>query len=353
MFQAPMALTYVDAFEEAEAVYAAAIEGARRFGLEYIFTMALGHRADTMYRSGSLRQAVADAGAAIEGGRGGWIELQARPLLTCSLLDMGDVDAARAAIQLRNVEQWSGATHIALFHEAVGRVRLAESRPTEALVAFREAGRIATESTALNPAFSAWRSGAAEAARALGALDEAKRLAAEEVELAKTFGAARAIGIALRVRGLVEGGSNGIDSLRESVDVLAASPARLEHARALTDLGAALRRSGAKSEARDHLRLGLDLAADCGATGLANRARSELVAAGGKPRRERISGIDSLTPQEHRIAELAAGGQSNREIAQALFLTRKTIETHLSNVYAKLGIRSRAELTAALHSDAG
>lgn len=126
------------------------------------------------------------------------------------------------------------------------------------------------------------------------------------------------------------------------------SPAPLELARALTDLGAAHRRAGSRDRARELLREGLDLARQQGGLVLAGRAREELVIAGGRPRRDAIRGRDALTPSELRVAQLAAGGQTNRQIAQALFVTQRTVETHLTSTYGKLGISSRPELAAAL-----
>ena len=81
---------------------------------------------------------------------------------------------------------------------------------------------------------------------------------------------------------------------------------------------------------------------------LAQRARAELVTAGAKPRRTVLTGLEALTASERRVAELAAGGASNKEIAQSLFVTLRTVELHLSNAYNKLQIRSRHELAAAL-----
>jgi DNA-binding CsgD family transcriptional regulator len=154
--------------------------------------------------------------------------------------------------------------------------------------------------------------------------------------------------LALRAAGLVEGGTRGLELLDQAVAVLEPSLARLEHARALLDLGAALRRANRRAAARDPLRRALDAADACGARPLAGRARRELRAAGGRPRRNRISGAEGLTASERRIASMAAEGLSNPEIAQALFITKKTVETHLGNVYRKLGIRSRAQLARAL-----
>ena len=146
----------------------------------------------------------------------------------------------------------------------------------------------------------------------------------------------------------VEGGERGLEFLLEAVDVLTGSPARLEHAKARTDLGAALRRANRSTEAREQLRQALELATICGATPLAVRAESELLATGARPRRIALSGVASLTPSERRVAELAAEGPTNREIAQTLYVTQRTVEVHLTSIYRKLAISSRSQLAAAL-----
>jgi DNA-binding CsgD family transcriptional regulator len=141
---------------------------------------------------------------------------------------------------------------------------------------------------------------------------------------------------------------DGLGTLEEAVAVLEESPARLEHAKALAALGTALRHARRPTDAREPLRRALELAAVCGADALVEHARSELHATGARPRSEALSGLGSLTPSERRVANLAAGGQTNRDIAQTLFVTPKTVETHLGSVYRKLGIRSRRELPAAI-----
>ena len=142
----------------------------------------------------------------------------------------------------------------------------------------------------------------------------------------------------------------GLAQLEEAVQVLAASPAKLEHAKALAALGSALRRGRQPSDAREPLREALELATACGATPLAEHARSELYASGARPRSEALSGVEALTPSELRVAELAADGESNKDIAQSLYVTPKTVEVHLSNAYRKLGIRSRRELPEVLQA---
>lgn len=134
------------------------------------------------------------------------------------------------------------------------------------------------------------------------------------------------------------------------MEVLDVSPARLEHARALVELGAAQRRANQRTAAREPLRAGLDLAHRCGATRLAERARSELAATGAKPRRQLFSGVEALTASERRVAEMAATGMSSPQIAQALFVTLNTVETHLRHTYQKLAINRREQLADALHA---
>jgi DNA-binding CsgD family transcriptional regulator len=132
------------------------------------------------------------------------------------------------------------------------------------------------------------------------------------------------------------------------VQVLSNSPAKLEQAKARTELGAALRRANRRSEAREQLRRALELATICGAAPLAARAESELLATGARPRRIALSGVASLTPSERRVAEMAAEGPTNREIAQMLYVTQRTVEVHLTSIYRKLSISSRSQLAAAL-----
>ena len=134
--------------------------------------------------------------------------------------------------------------------------------------------------------------------------------------------------------------------------MLAGSPARLEHARALIDLGAALRRANNRTEARTYLREGIDLAHQCGATALVDRGNNELAATGARARSVMLSGLESLTASERRVAQMAAEEVSNKEIAQALFVTVKTVEMHLSRVYRKLDIESRRQLAGALSAPA-
>jgi DNA-binding CsgD family transcriptional regulator len=202
-----------------------------------------------------------------------------------------------------------------------------------------------------NPAVLPWRSAAALSLAELGRTVEARELAAEELRRAQSYGAKRAIGIALRVAALVGPAAQRAETLEAALKVLTTSAARLEHARVLVDLGATLRAARQRSAAREPLLEGLALAYRCGAWGLERRARAELAAIGVRPRTVERSGADSLTPSERRVAELAAGGQTNREIAQTLFVTEKTVEAHLGRAFRKLDVTSRRQLPDVLAAE--
>jgi DNA-binding NarL/FixJ family response regulator len=176
-------------------------------------------------------------------------------------------------------------------------------------------------------------------------------MAQAELAEAKRFGATRALGIALRTAGLVEGGEAGLALLTSSAAALRASPARLEQAHSLAELGAALRRAARRTAAREPLTEALDLAARCGARALAARVREELKAIGARPRSEWRTGLEALSPRELHVARLAADGLSNREIAHRLYVTLKTVEGHLARAFTKLGIERRGELRLLLEKE--
>jgi DNA-binding CsgD family transcriptional regulator len=197
-----------------------------------------------------------------------------------------------------------------------------------------------------NPAWAPWRSLKALAFDGLGRREEAVALLEQELVRARHWGAPGALARTLRLLGTIR--REGRDLLREAVQITERSSARLERAKALIALGSALRRTHESAAARDPLRRGFELAARCGAQPLTEHARTELYAAGGRPRRAALSGPESLTPSERRVADLAAEGHSNRVIAQKLYLTPRTVEFHLTSIYRKLGISRRAALPNAL-----
>jgi DNA-binding CsgD family transcriptional regulator len=328
----------------------AALEVARRQGSVMGFVMLSCWRSHVAWRAGDLALAEADAANALEVG----LELSLPPAVAYAtaslgdaLLDRGDVEGAALLLDqplLPLVPAGGDQDQPLLFFR--GRLRAAQGRAAEALADLELCGAGLAAFGATTPVIP-WRGEAALAARDAGREDEASRLAAEAVEVARSFGAPGALGAATRAAGVV-GGDDAL--LAEAVDLLAQSPCRLEHAKALADLGNAHRRAGRAEAARAALREGLDLADDCGAVALADALRGGLVALGARPRRRRTSGPAALTPSELRVAALAAEGHTNREIAQALFVTVRTVEMHLSNTYGKLGVPGRRGLAAALQA---
>jgi DNA-binding CsgD family transcriptional regulator len=273
----------------------------------------------------------------------------ASAFLADALMEQGRLDDAAAALDgVEFRESPFDRERVLFLRDSSARLHILRGDLAGGVERLLDAGRRYDDVGSRNPAFIAWRSHAAVALLQLDKRDEARRLATLELELARAWGAPRSLGAALRVAGLVEGGTDGVALFEEAVDVLGESPAKLEHAKARTELGAALRRANRRVAARDHLRRAVELATICGAASLAARAERELLATGARPRRVALSGVESLTPSERRVAELAAEGPTNREIAQALFVTQRTIEVHLTSIYRKLAINSRSQLAAAL-----
>jgi ATP/maltotriose-dependent transcriptional regulator MalT len=305
------------------------------------------HRGWFQLRRGAVARAEEDARTALDLLTTHEIQLGtqfALALLIRVLIETGQVDDADKALRDSGVgdEIPPGMATNALL-ESRGLLRAAQGRATDALADLSAFGRNDELFGGANALGSRWRSHAALA----GDPGEGRELALEDLDRARRWGAASGIGVALRATALTGDPADAIAGLRDAAGTLAKSPDRLEHARALTDLGAALRRSNQRADARAPLGDAIDLADACGARAVAERARTELRAAGGQPR-PAGGGFDDLTVSERRVAELAADGLSNPEIAQTLFVTRKTVETHLGRVYRKLGITGRAQLSQEL-----
>jgi DNA-binding CsgD family transcriptional regulator len=270
-------------------------------------------------------------------------------------VEAGELEEAQALIGLLPQDGWPAGLGTVLIPAARGRLRLAQGKPADALTDFRICAEMFSPDVwgteMRDVGYLHARAGAAQALLRLGEHEAARRLAQAELADVRVFGAPRALGVALRVAGLVQGGTSGLEMLAESVASLRDSPALLELAHSLTELGAGLRRAGQRADARKPLAEALDLAARCGARSLAARARDELNAAGARPRREWRTGVEALTPSELRIVRLAAEGRTNREIAQEMYVTIKTVEGHLSRAYTKLGIEGRAELPGVLEGE--
>ncbi len=349
--QAFAALVIIEELDRAASVADALMDAARRRGSAYAFIAGAAHRAWIQTRRGDLLRAEADLRTTVELAQEhsfvfalastvwyGADALLERPSLA---------DVARLACAIELPPDLASTFTGAFVLETRGRLRCADGDAAGGLDDLRAAWQIAEALRFFNPNLSSVRS---ELALALARKEpsEALRVAHRQLKDARRVGFPRAIGGSLRTLGILEGGERGLARLREANAVLEASPARLELARARVDLGAMLRRANHRTEAGRLLGDGLELARRCGATRLAERAHSELRASGGRPRREPRSGVDSLTPSELRVAQMAADGLSNPQIGQALFVTRNTVETHLRHVYEKLAIHSREDLSGEL-----
>ena len=348
-FIAPIVLGMTGALELATRIYDQVFEWTRRHGSVYAFSQACHLRSTVGWARGALAEAEADAEQALQ-----YPSFMVRPGVLALVevhLARGDVDAAARLWREQRMDEEPMTTRAsAATLEHRGRLRLALGRTSEALEDFLLCGRMEAEWDIRTPVFSTWRSAAARVLVALDEHDQARRLAAEGLAQGRFYGAPRQLGMTLAAAGIVEGGAKGLELLAEAVNVLANSPARLEHARGLLDFGTALRRVGRRADARARLADAMLLARQCGAEVLAARAHDELLVAGARPRRDPVESRTRLTASELRVARLAANGLSNREIAQALFVTEKTVEVHLTSSYRKLDISSRSQLGRVLQS---
>ncbi len=344
------ALVCVDELDVAERIADDALALARRRGSLLTYASASFHRAIPRYHRGALDDALADLDQALTAHSEGWDAARGwiAALQAHVHIARGDLPAANVALALGQGVAVTSLDH-PIVRFAHAQLALAERAPAVALAEAEAVGHQLIEGFEIDhPGFVPWRSTASEAAFALGQHDHAERLAIDELMLAQGTGVPRAIGRALRTEARVAGGERSVALLHEAITVLEPSPSILERAAATVGLGSALRRAGQRVPARAPLRVGLQLADAIGAAPLAETARHELRATGARPRRAAWTGADALTPTERRVALLATDGLTNPQIAQALFVTSKTIQTHLAHTYRKLGINSRHQLAEAL-----
>jgi DNA-binding NarL/FixJ family response regulator len=340
-----MVLVLNEEFDTALAYCDALVDMARPRGWRIALAHGCMMRSMALARAGRPRDAEADARIAFE------YKLPVTPapamlwtltLLVDALIELDELDDADAA--LARADQLGdpppGALPAPLLLQSRGRLRLAQRRHAEARADLLAAGDRWSELDISHPSFATWRADLAEASE-----DGARELAEEHLALAERVALPGPKGAALRA--LARSGDR-IPRLEEACALLETSPNQLEHTRALVDLGAALRRANRRNDAREPLRRALEIADRGGMRLLARRARHELQSTGARPRRTALSGVEALTPAEHRVAILAADGLTNREIAEQLYVTQRTVETHLTHAFQKLDIASRSELVSRL-----
>jgi DNA-binding CsgD family transcriptional regulator len=346
-------LVWNEALDTAAALCDAVIDAARPRGWVTAVAHASYIRAMARLEAGAVQEAAEDGRFALDF-KLTTLREPAALLFTASpvvdaLLGQGAIDDAdRMLTALPVAEPFPELLPSPILLQSRARLRHAQGRAEEALGDLREAARRWEAFGIRHAGLADWRAGAAAVLVELGEAGEARRLSAEQLALAEPLGCPGALAASLHAHALTAPRNERIVLLERAVAVTDGSQARLEHARSLLELGAALRRAGRRTECRAPLRRALDLASRGGAVVLARRADAELRTAGARPRRAMLTGPEALTGAEQRVATLAAQGHTNRQIAQELFVSRRTVETHLAHAFQKLGISGRDQLEAQL-----
>lgn len=350
LIYAVSSLLWLDRLDAAERACRAAVDEARQTGAASLAVLAHALRSRLNLRRGRVPDAAADARVYAD-----LILAEppsegipfARSHLANASLELSELDEAERVLADPSPRERAGDNPYYL--DSRGRLCLATGDPAAALENFLACGRVlALRGGVDTPTMFPWRSQAALALVQLGKGERARQLADEELDLATAGGVVGAIGDAMVTVALLEGGDAGLDRIRAAVDLLEDSPRVLIRIRALIELGAMLRRNRQPTQARRPLSSALDMAHHHGATALAERAWEELVVAGGRPRRPALTGLAALTPSERRVAQLVGNGFTNRQVADALFVSPRTVAAHLTHIYQKLGHAGRDELRAYL-----
>ncbi|MFJ9469808.1 ATP-binding protein [Streptomyces caniferus] len=345
-------LLYLDELDTADRLNRHLTREISGKGMELLVSSLMLYQAGLALRRGNVTEALATAQTAAD-------QASSTGRLPYALtLDTIRIDALLAQGRTEDAERVAAVHSVAgqaevawerpRFLMSLAALRIAQGELRAGLSLLRECGHHCEAAGTVSPAMAPWRSRSVGAHLALGDTASARALAEQELDLARRCRIPRALGVALRVSGVATGGARGLDLLAEAVQVLGPTPARLELARALGDFGAALMHRDDKRGARGALRRGLDVAVACGATVLAARLEERLHLAGGRVGRAGAAGTGALTAGEERVCTLAAQGYSNKQIAELLVVTLRTVETHLTGAYRKLRIAGRPYLATAM-----
>ncbi|WP_328680848.1 AAA family ATPase [Streptomyces sp. NBC_00322] len=349
---ATLTLYLADEIKPVEFVLTALLEHAQKRGQAWNSALASTTRAQVHMWTGNISLALADAQLAFD--------LVHRDLHVksavgphCTLADVlvlrGDARRAEEVLDLirrPRLDQFALESHTYMMSRA--RTRAALGDLEGALDHLVRCGDSLAEAGICNPVLAPWWYDAARLLAELGRHGEGRDVVDRVAPAVRRWGTSRARGMLALAGGVLTPGDSGIDELTEAARLLDNSPGRLEHARAEYLLGRRLLERGDAESARERLRRSIDIAVLCGDRLLLDQAVPALGAAGGRLRRGTESPTDALSGSERQVAERAVAGATNREIAEALFLTQRTVEFHLTSVYRKLGIRGRRELAAVL-----
>lgn len=348
---ASLVLSLADEVDEAMDALGRCVSDSRARRETWTHIAALCGQSLTLHGTGDVTAAVSTARTAVEHAtRAGCPDATMPALaLATALLSWGEAEEADALLDgVAGPDVAQGVWEWHHFLYTKGRARRERGDLDGALELWLHCGRSMEAAGIGNPVLAPWWLPAVTTLVRQGRTKAAADLAERSQEAARRWGTPRAVGLGLIAAGVVADGRARLDLLVEAVDALAASPARLDRAKAEYQLGCELLRHDATPDARRHLRRTVELATGCGYHMLAARARDLLVAAGGRMSRLAASPVDSLTESERRVAELARRGVTNKEIAATLFISLRTVEAHLTNVYRKLDVRGRADLPSSL-----
>ncbi|WHT22814.1 AAA family ATPase [Crossiella sp. CA-258035] len=339
-------LTWADELELAARFADEAIAGARRTHAVIGLGLHLALRARVSHFAGRLAEAAGFAAQTHElvpAELAGFQQVVELAIHGSILLDQGRV-AEAADLLATHAAPTAAVQADGYFQLAKARILLSRGETRAGLDQVLALGARLREAGHDNPVMVPWRGWAVRALRTLGEREQAREVAGEALAAARRWGTARAVGSALGLLGLATGGQAGLDLLGEATRLLEGPSTPLELTAALLDTGTLRAQLGDQLSARAAFRQALVIAHRCGAGGLAATAREELIAVGGRPPARPAAGLQALSRGERRVAELAVTGYSNRRIAEELHLTLRTVETHLSTTYRKLGISGRGQL---------
>lgn len=351
LFCSSAVLGLADSVDEALAALNQALSPAQAHPPLWPRRAALAGRSLILHGIGDVPGAERDAWAAVEVVGPAGAPPLAHIALSSVLLSRGEAPRAaavldglaRTATDLdRSVWEW----HHYLYTK--GRILRELGDLEGALELWQRCGRSLEQAGIANPVLAPWWLPTATTLGRLGRGAEAAEIVEAARDRARRWGTPRALGLGMVAAASVVEGRSRTALLVEAVETLADSPARLELAKAAYQLGRELLGLGDARAARGHLRQAIELATRCGYHVLAAIARDALVTAGGRMPQLAAIPLDSLTHSERRIATLAQRGHSNKKIAETLFITPRTVEMHLTNVYRKLDVRGRADLPRGL-----
>jgi len=349
---AALSFLLCERFEQAEVWLRQMTEAAQRSISPRLYVIAAYGRAALALRRGDLADAVQSGRSLLQLGPQ-VLHYSVQPIVAVVVHGLIERDELAAAEDLVDRYRELDAPHATWdrgpFLYLHARLLLALGRPMEALPMVLECGRHQDAAGLTNPAITPWRSQAGLTHAALGHHDEAVRLAREEIALSEHWGTPRTLGISLRRLGVLTGGAAGVELTARAVAELERCPSPLELAKGLRDHGLTCLAEGDLETARHSLARALGLAEQRGAARVAAEIREALRRSGARPRRAKAHPL--LTDSELQVAVRAGQGMTNRQIAQELFVTARTVEIHLTSTYRKLGIRGRPQLVEALDLD--